>query len=303
MCAFQVFITVDPSLGRLEYSLMSDQALMEMFIEKFDDETKKENQDKHGMYLDACEWECIECDDHERVVEIDIDSRSVSGTLDLCYVPPKVKVLEIRPPWLNGKLTGSVDLAHLPGEVQVVDLRGNALTGELDLTHLPKEMRILSIKHNQLSGEIDLTQLPKRMKQLILTVNQLTGGIDLTHLPGGMGHIYLSYNELSGEIDLTQLPKEMTILALCNNQFSGEINLTHLPHGMQNLILENNKLSGSFVMKAITNRMLTDAGGNKFNAVAVVVSKTRARIMLQGSGVTSVVDENGKAQDMKQFLR
>ena len=95
MCVFQVLLSADPSLGRLDYSLLSDQTLMEMLIEKFDDETKKEYQGKHGMYKDVCEWECVECDDHEEVVEIDINSRYVSGSLDLCYVPPKVNLINI----------------------------------------------------------------------------------------------------------------------------------------------------------------------------------------------------------------
>ena len=74
MCAFQVFLSVDPSLGRLDYSLMSDQALMEMLIEGFDDETKQDYQDKHGMYKDVCDWFPITCDEDERVVEISIDN-------------------------------------------------------------------------------------------------------------------------------------------------------------------------------------------------------------------------------------
>ena len=49
MCAFQLLLNVDPSLGRVNYSLMSDQTLMEMLIEGFDDGTKKEYQDDDGM--------------------------------------------------------------------------------------------------------------------------------------------------------------------------------------------------------------------------------------------------------------
>ena len=62
MCAFQLLVSVDPSLGRLDYSLLSDQTLMEMLIESFDDETKKKYQDGQGMYLDICEWPKIKCD-------------------------------------------------------------------------------------------------------------------------------------------------------------------------------------------------------------------------------------------------
>ena len=60
---------MDPFLGRLDYSLLSDQALMEMLIEGFDDETKKKYQDDHGMYLDVCEWPNITCDEDESVID------------------------------------------------------------------------------------------------------------------------------------------------------------------------------------------------------------------------------------------
>ena len=298
----QLFLSVDPSLGRVDYSLMSDQLLTEMLIEGFDDETKKEYQDSHGMYLDVCEWPCTKCDGDERAIEIRIDSRHVSGSVELRYVPPKVRVFKISS-CSKSELTGSVDITSLPDGIECMSLGGN-----------------------QLMGEIDLTQLPKRMKQLILTSNQLTGGIDLTHLPDGMGHIYLSDNQLSGEINLTQLPEEMKNLALSNNQFSGEIDLTqlpdgmgsfylnqnqitgeidltHLPGGMRRLHLSINQFTGSIIIKNLSPKMdFIDVRNNHFSDVALVDSKTNATTKLEGSGVTSVVDENGRELDMKRFL-
>ena len=73
---------------------------------------------------------------------------------------------------------------------------------------------------------------------------------------------------------------------------------------MEELYLAKNDLSGSFVAKRVPQGLFTiDARGNNFNAVAVVESETHANINLQESGVTSVVDENGKAQDMRPFLQ
>ena len=79
MCAFQLFLSVDPSLGRVDYNSLSDQTLMEMLIEGFDEETKRRYQDSHEMYLNVCELSCVVCDDDERVIEINIDSETVSG--------------------------------------------------------------------------------------------------------------------------------------------------------------------------------------------------------------------------------
>ena len=108
MCAFQLFLSVDPSLGRVDYSFLSDQTLMEILIERFHDETKGECQENNGIYLDVCEWSCIKCDDDDRVIRIERDSENISGSIDLCYVPPKVKVLQISS-WGKRQLTGSVD--------------------------------------------------------------------------------------------------------------------------------------------------------------------------------------------------
>ena len=236
MCAFQIFLSVDPSLGRVDYSLMPDQTLMEMLLEGFDEETKKEYKDCEGMYLDVCEWSCVTCDDNQRVIEVDIDSSSIVGSLELCYAPPKVKEFRVNPPLDESKMTGSVDLTHLPEEMTHLDLQDNQLTGEIDLTQLPDVMSGLYLYNNKLTGEIDLTCLPGRMECLFLRINQLSGSVVIRRLPQGMKMI--------------------------------------------------------------------DLRENHFNAFAVVDSKaTDVDIFLSGSGVASIVDENGKEFDMKRFPR
>ena len=255
MCAFALFLCVDPSLGRVGYSLFSDQTLMEMLIDGFDHETKKTYIDKDGMYLDVCKWSRIKCDDNERVIQIHIVSSIVSGSLELRYVPPKVKLLSVRW-WLVSQLTGSLDLAHLPGAMEDVRLGNNKLTGELDLAHIPDGVKYLFLNNNQFSGEIDLTHLPNRMNWLFLQSNQLTGKIDLAHLPEGMESLCLNSNQLTGSLIIGKLPQGINMI---------------------------------------------DVRRNHFNAIAVVNSETKAAILLCGSGVTSVVDENGKA-DMRWFL-
>ena len=279
MCAFQLFLSVDPFLGRLDYSLLSDQALMEMLIEGFDDETKKKYQDDHGMYLDVCEWPKIKCDEDESVIDIDINSINMSGTIGLCYVPPKVKLLEIN--WGSGsKLTGSVDLACLPDGMEALFLNCHQLTGEIDLTHLPDKMRFLFLRNNQFTGEIDLTKLPD-----------------------GLRYLYIENNQLTGEIDLTQLPEGMHELSLFNNSFTGQINLAHIPNGLRDILLRNNQLTGSLSITNVPpNMCFIDMQYNNFNSVAVVHSRTHANIKLQESGVASVVDENGKELDSKRFF-
>ena len=301
MCASQLFLSVDPSLGKVDYSLMSDQTLMEMLIEGFDTESKKKYQDTDGMYLDVCTWPWVICDDNERVIGIRITRFYLYGSLELCYVPPKVKVLAICVLGKSG-LTESIDLTRVPDGMEELDLRSHKLTGEVDLTQLPDGMERLYLNNNQLTGGIDLTQLPSGMQMLYLDDNQFTGEVDLTRMPEGMVWLYLNHNQLTGGIDLTHLPAGMGHIYLSNNRLSGEIDLTELPDGMVGLYLENNHLSGSLVIKKLTHEIYIDARRNRFNAVAVVDSETDATIKLEGSGVTSVVDGNGGELDMKRFL-
>ena len=213
-------MTVDPiSLGRVDYSSMSDQTLVEMLIDGLDDGTKKDYQDNEGMYLDVCKWSGIKCDDDERVSQIDIDSCHVIGSIDLWYIPPKVNVLNVSVWWGSGKLTGSVDLTHLPGRMQKLDLQNNRLTGEIDLTQLPERMASLALNDNRLTGEIDLTQLPEGMVSLALNDNRLTGVIDLTRLPEYFFVLYLSENQLSGSLVIRNLPRWIKTVDLQVNHF------------------------------------------------------------------------------------
>ena len=82
MRAFQLFVNVDSSLGRVDCILLSDQNLMELLIEGFDDVTKRRYKDSEGMYLDVREWPHIKCDDDEKVIHIDIQTEGCSGSLE-----------------------------------------------------------------------------------------------------------------------------------------------------------------------------------------------------------------------------
>ena len=155
---------------------------MEMLIEDFDDESKSKYKDNDGMYLDVCEWLGVRCDADGRVVQILINSKNVTGSLELRYVPPKVKVL-FPICLVASRLTGSADLTQLPEGMQNLSLSKNRFTGEIDLTQLPEGMYMMYLNNNQLTGEIDLTQLPEGMYSMYLNNNQLTGEIDLAHLP------------------------------------------------------------------------------------------------------------------------
>ena len=220
MCFVPIILTTELSLGRVDLSSFSDQTLMEMLIDGFDESSKKMYQHKDGEYLDVCEWCSVKCDSDERVVEIS-ECLDVSGSLQLAYIPPKVRELII--PFQQ--LKGSFDFAYVPRSMEFLSLDNNRLTGTLNLEKLPPNIRIIHLHGNQLSGSLRFDTLPAKMRNINVSNNRFTGQFVATNLP--------------------------PVLALLN------------------------------------------AKDNHFSAIAVVDSETEAFINLSGSGVTSVIDENG----------
>ena len=182
MCTLALLLSVDPFLGRMEYSSFSDQALIEMLIKGFDDKTKNKYKDNDDMYLDVCNWSLIRCNADERVIRIQIDCRNVNGSLELCYVPPNVRVFIIAS-WGKNQLRGSDDLTHLPDGMTYLSLGVNQFTRDIALKSPLSGMKDLRLNHNQLTGDADLTNLPDGMRYLALNNNHLTGEIDLGQLP------------------------------------------------------------------------------------------------------------------------
>ena len=206
-------IAVDPSLGRLDYNLLPDQALMEMLIDGFDEESKEDYQDDHCMYIDVCEWPCVECDENQRVVEIGATD-DLNGSLQLSFIPATVKKFEM--PW--NQLTGSADIAQLPEGMEMLSLNNNGLRGTLDFAHLPGSMRRIALHCNDFTGSLVLTQLPGNMKFLYLDSNHFTGSVDLSQLPESMKLLYISNNQLTGAFIATNLSESIEkIYAHLNN--------------------------------------------------------------------------------------
>ena len=318
MCALTILFTADPNLGRVDYSSFTDQTLMEMLIEQMGDADKQEFHDEDGMFLEVCEWPCVQCDSSDRVIEIREGSfRSLlgshSGSLQLSYIPPKVRKLSMSFQQFTGsidltclsdsieylslnfnRLTDSIELTKLPQQMQCLNLGDNRLCGSIDLKSLPESMVNLYLHSNQLTGSIDLIRLPENIRNLSICQNQLTGSLLLTHLPHGIIELYLEHNAFSGSVDLTNLPESLKYIFLNNNRLSGSVNLTALPAGMVKLNLHKNLLTGPFIATSLPETLThLYAQENPFDAIAVVEARTTAHVNLSESGVTSVIDENG----------
>ena len=157
------------------------------------------------------------------------------------------------------------------------------------------DKRVIQIEICELSGSIQLSYLPPNATWVDISTGQLEGSIDVTKLPPKMCIFSLEKNLLSGTADLSQLPQSMEKFHIHSNQFSGSVDLAHLPDRLMHFSIKNNQLTGSFIATSLPRNLVGFfAGGNNFEAVAVVDSKTDARIDLRESGVKSAVDESGR---------
>ena len=269
-----LLLCADPHLGRVDYSSLSDQTLMEMLLNGFDEDAQKQFQDEHGMYLDVCQWTFVTCDDAENVIKIS-QIEGTSGVLSLSCIPSKVKRVDL-----------SYDI--------LFDISGKKLTGSIYLEHLPQSTTNLCVSYHHLSGSVDLTQLPRQMEELHLQKNLFTGSVDLTRLPQCMMALYLQQNQFTGSVDWTNLPQSLQHLGLGNNQFTGSVDLSKLPQNMRFIDIDKNFFCGSFIATNLPPNISTIiASGNQFSATAVIAKQRGVHINLMNSGVVAVVDAGG----------
>ena len=80
---------IDPSLGRFDMASLTDQQCMELFIAECSAYHQKDHQDSEGLYLSVCDWDSVECDAENHVIEI--YDPYFDGKLDLQYLPNTIK--------------------------------------------------------------------------------------------------------------------------------------------------------------------------------------------------------------------
>mmetsp|Transcript_20841 Transcript_20841/g.32518 ORF Transcript_20841/g.32518 Transcript_20841/m.32518 type:complete len:238 (-) Transcript_20841:32-745(-) len=211
--------SVDPSLGRIDKSTLSQETLMELLISQI---VNKE----------------VICGPEE-----DLQRQWKEVTLN-----ENGEVLRIQ--WIYYKLEGTFHLEWLPPTATSVMVTYNSkLEGTIHLTSLPEPLIKLNLARNSFSGEIDLTRLPAKLERLYVNANQFCGTVCLTKLPSSLVSLYLSENQFFGPVDLTSLPEGLEDFRLHNNDFSGETDFLHLPENLRELHADHTKLSGDLYAK------------------------------------------------------
>ena len=242
-------LSVDPTLGRLSYELLSDQANIEIMLEQLTPEAKHMFQDDKGNYRDICSWAGVRCDADQAVVafhwqgsyERRLDYR---GTISLAYAPKNVYKMII----MNWGLLGTLCTAALPVGLTNLNLLENRLSGNVALDTLPVQLKDLNLAGNKFSGSCDLTALPPSLEILDLGQNAFTGSVELTKLPNGIDTVTLSFNQLGGTLRLDGLPNSLKQLHLNNNSFVGSFVLQNTSEKLEFINASGNRLSGTAIL-------------------------------------------------------
>mmetsp|Transcript_4363 Transcript_4363/g.6514 ORF Transcript_4363/g.6514 Transcript_4363/m.6514 type:complete len:227 (-) Transcript_4363:79-759(-) len=194
----EILVTADVSsaLGRLDYTTMSQQSLMELAGEKITNFQWICGDRRTPS--DISEWKGVTLNDNEEVTRIQWPSADLSYKHGL-------------------KMRGSVALEWFPATVETILLGNNKLKGTINLHELPVSLNWLELWMNNFSGEVDLTNLPPQLVSLLLSMNKLSGTPDFTCLPETIQTMRLTNNKFSGVADFSKLPDSLEELDLRNN--------------------------------------------------------------------------------------
>ena len=237
---FLQLLTLDPSLSRLDPSLLSQQVLMEMFVEGF--QKKSRFHDKSGNYTEISEWPHVITEDREVTV--------FSIEEDLNYSPGHFDHL------LDGTLGGSLHPQFLPRSVCHLTLTRQGLTGTVDTEAFGPNLQELRLDKNSFVGSFAIESLPRAISVVVIANNEFHGKLNLAACPHTLWELQAQDNNFEGSVDLGNLPAEMYSLDLSHNHFTGSVNFHKLPKTLSDLRLENNPgLYGALFTSALSPDM------------------------------------------------
>ena len=118
---------VDPSLGRLDYDSLSDQALMETLVEGMNRTDKRSLQDGKGNFKDISAWRFIKCTD-DRVTQIYAFQKTYAKRqFPFEFIPSQVSKFSM----ILCGLYGTLDTSQLPLKLTRFNVPQNALYGSI----------------------------------------------------------------------------------------------------------------------------------------------------------------------------
>ena len=251
---FQLHAADDKHLSRLDPSLLSQQALMEMVVDGFED--KSAYQDEHGNYTDYSTWEGVECDEDGEIKAFNfnffarryVSPRERKIPLPLQFLPQTL----INVKFFALNFTGSLSTRDLFAGLQKLEILKCGLAGTVDFAHFPRTLERLSLDENRFCGNLDMQSLPDSMSHFSASFNQFSGPVCFANLPTSLEILNLRSNQLCGEIRLPELPIGLKIIHLSYNFFAGEVHIEPDTLNLKELDLLKNKICGSLQCFAVS---------------------------------------------------
>ena len=240
-------LSIDPALGRLDYTVLSDQTLMEMLIDVVDPNELQYN----SIFTDVCDWDFIECKD-KRVVEIEFFRLPFSDRqFPFEFIPPLVTTF-----WTSSNSScGTLNPSLLPKDLVKFEFLANDLHGTLNCKAFPLKIKHIDISGNAFTGSVLLSDLPNSVTVFHASRNAFSGGLMLRDLPIGMESLDLSENRMTGPIIIDSLLPSMETIYLDDNGFTGEFRLSVIPPNLRCISIAQNNLSGTAVFPSSTGVM------------------------------------------------
>jgi len=202
-------------VGRVDYSLLSDQSLLELFIANVD--TRNSFRNTEGDYLDIHDWDGVTLRD-DNVFAIDFFRRFGEGTLNFEAIPTTARKVSIR----VASCTGTVPWEKLSDEIRYWSLFDSPFEGTVDLTVLPRQLITFEVVMTNFSGTLDFGQLPQGLVMLQLSRNKFTGRADLRPIQKPICGITDAHYDLSWNLGTPTESMGFGINLSCNG-FEGDV--------------------------------------------------------------------------------
>ena len=233
---------VDSVAARFDMLSLSQQSLMELFVENLQDVAIAKGSD--GEFLPIEDWSILSFDADGNVNEIQMDERFIENDGDLFASEEEDRSIE------DGcfDLDGTIDFQYVPSTVVALCISKMEFEGTLETDQLPDGLEWLTLNDNKLTGEFRVEGLPKKIHTVNISANKFCGELRVDCIPPEVQHFEVWGNQFSGGVDLSRLPPKLAMLDISRNKLQGQIKILNPPETLKTVILHKNNFDANVPM-------------------------------------------------------